>query len=326
MNSLSVVIPTFNRAKFLDFLLERHIDTFKKHSIQVFIFNNASTDETEMVIEKWRKKYKLITSETNLGKVVIADKSLEKALKMSNTKYRWLLGDTYYLSPELVQHVSEMISTNNEVDLYVLNLNGLIDDIPSSLIYDRNEMLANFGTVMACFGCQIYNEKIVSQGDFSKNSATNYVQLDIIMDYMYSNEFCSGWIQEFSVTSLNKPGLKKRNWSQGPLVLEIAAKNWIKFIFSLSDGYSMRTKLIAIKNFGRQTNIFTIKGLLLMRLRGNLTYVNYRKYYKEIGLMVKYPSMVLVISIIPKYFLKILCLIYTTFFKREKIKQWCFNE
>jgi glycosyltransferase involved in cell wall biosynthesis len=326
MNSLSIVIPTFNRAKFLDFLLEKHISIFRQHSIQVFIFNNASSDETEKVIEKWKKIYNLITSETNHDNVFIADKSIENALKLSNTKYRWLLGDTYYLSPELVQHVSEMISKNNEIDLYVLNLNGIIKDISSSLFYEENEMLANFGTVMACVGCQIYNEKIINANNFKRYSGTNYVQLGIILEYISNNNFCSSWVQELSVTSLKNPKLEKRNWSHGKEVLEIAAKNWTEFIFSLPDCYSTKSKLMAIKNFGRQTNIFTIKGLVLMRARGNLTYANYRKFSKEINLIVKYPSVVIIISIIPIIFLKIFCLVYTGVFKRTKIKQWCFNE
>ena len=326
MSQLSIVIPTHNRAKFLDFLLESHIDVFKQFNIPVFIYNNASTDGTDEVIKKWKKEYHLITSKINIDDVMIADKSIENALKLSNTKYRWLLGDTYYLSPKLVQHVSSMIIENNETDLYILNLNGLITDIPSSLYYKENQLLSNFSTVMACVGCQIYNEKIINSNNFNKYSGTNYVQLGIILEYINNNNFCANWIQEFSVTSLKNPNLKKRNWSHGKSVLEIAAKNWVKFIFSLPDCYSTKSKLMAIKNFGRQTNIFTIKGLLLMRVKGNLTYANYKKYSKEIGLLVKHPSIVVVISKTPVILLKAVCVLYTRIFKKNKTKLWCFNE
>ena len=326
MSQLSIVIPTHNRAKFLDFLLESHIDVFKQFNIPVFIYNNASTDGTDEVIKKWKKEYHLITSKINIDDVMIADKSIENALKLSNTKYRWLLGDTYYLSPKLVQHVSSMIIENNETDLYILNLNGLITDIPSSLYYKENQLLSNFATVMACVGCQIYNEKIINSNNFNKYIGTNYAQLGIILEYINNNKFCANWVQEFSVTSLKNPNLEKRNWSHGELVLEIAAKNWTKFIFSLPDSYSTKSKLMAVKNFGRQTNIFTIKGLLLMRARGNLTYTNYKKYSKEISLLVKHPSIVVIISITPIILLKAACIIFTRIFKRDKTKQWCFNE
>jgi abequosyltransferase len=326
MNDLSIVIPTHNRAKFLDFLLKSHIEVFRQFSIHVFIYNNASTDDTEQVINKWKEKYHLISSKTNIDDVIIADKSIENALKLSNTKYRWLLVDTYYLSPELVQHVSNMVAKNNETDFYILNLNNLVTDIPSSSLYEENLLLSNFSTILACVGCQIYNEKIINSNNFNKYTGTNYVQLGIILEYINNNNFCANWVQELSVTSLESPNLEKRNWSHGERVLEVAAKNWTKFIFSLPDSYSTKSKLMAIKNFGRQTNIFTIKGLLLMRVKGNLTYVNYKKYSKEIGLLVKYPLIVVIISVTPILLLKAACIIFTRLFRRNKTKLWCFHE
>lgn len=326
MSPLSVVIPTHNRAKFLDLLLERHISAFRQHRIPVFIYNNASTDDTERVIKKWQKKYSLITSKTNTGDVVIADKSIENALRLSDAKYRWLLGDTYYLSAELIQHVSDMIDKNDEIDLYILNLNNLIADISSSLYSQENQLLSNFATMMACVGCQIYHERIINNGDFDKYTGTNYVQLGIILEHISQHSFCAYWVQEFSVTPLKSPDLKKRNWSHGREVLEIGAKNWTKFIFSLPKCYSTKSKLMAIKNFGKQTKIFTIKGLLLMRMRGGLTYASYKQYAKEIGLMVKHPLVVAIISITPITLLRMSCVIFTRIFNKDKMKQWCFYE
>ncbi len=325
-HNLSIVIPTYNRANFLDILLEKHVNIFRQCNIPVFIYNNASTDDTDLVIDKWKREYHLITSKTNTGDVLITDESIETALKLSNTKYRWLLGDSYYLSSKLVRHVSGIISQGEDVDLYILNLNNIIKDIPSSICRNNNQLLSNFSTIMACVSCQIYHEKIINSDNFNKYKGSSFLQLGITLEYASGKNFCANWVQNFSVTSLKNKSLEKKNWSTGKSVLKVGAKKWTEFIFSLPESYSTAEKLIAIKNFGKQTKIFTIQGLMLMRVRGNLNYASYKQYSKEIALMVDYPFVVIIISIIPISLLKVACVIFTRIFNKNKTKQWCFNE
>ena len=91
---LSIVIPTYNRADFLDYSLEIHIPMLKEYGIEIAIFDNASTDNTEKVVSKWMEEYPYLSyhrSETNIG----PDANFERALKYPDTEYIWLLGDTY---------------------------------------------------------------------------------------------------------------------------------------------------------------------------------------------------------------------------------------
>ncbi|MDB4536871.1 glycosyltransferase [Oceanospirillaceae bacterium] len=329
INQLSVVIPTYNREKYLDLLLEKHIDIFKQLNIPVYIFNNASTDGTAKIIEKWTAKYDLISSKNNDGEVVHPDRSFENALKLSNTKYRWLLGDSYCLSPQLVSHVSNLIAEGGDVDLYILNLNNIVINRPSSIYSKQDQILSNFATLVACVGCQVYNEKIINNDLFEKHIGTSFVQLGIVLDYINDNDFQAQWVQEYSVTPLSIPGVIKRNWSHGIVdrsVLEIGAVDWTNLILSLPDAYPMESKLRAIRNFGKQTKVFTIRGLMLMRANGHLTYANYKKFSKEIGFLVKYPSVVVIIALTPIFLLKSACIIFTSIFNRKKTRQWCLNE
>ena len=325
-NNLSVVVPTYNRAQFLDLFLEKHIHIFELYNISVFIYNNASTDSTKEVIDKWSKKYRLIVSKNNKGELLHPDGSLENALKLSNTKYRWLVGDTYYLSPELVKHINDLTSKDINVDAYVVNLNNIILDKPSKRYHDANKLLSSLGTIMACFGCVVYTENIILQDDFSKYNGTNYAQLGIVLEFINNKNFTIEWVQEHSVFPLSHPTINKKNWSHGKDVLKIAARNWNKFIFLLPKNYSLNSRLAAIKNFGKQTKIFTLSGLILMRMRGGLTYSSYLEYLTEIKLFIKRPVIVLVVSVIPRPLLKLLCIIYTKIFNKGKPKEWCSYE
>ena len=63
-NLLSILIPTFNRAQFLDHSLGLHIALFKKHSIQIIVIDNASTDDTIALLKQIEDK-RLFIYQTN---------------------------------------------------------------------------------------------------------------------------------------------------------------------------------------------------------------------------------------------------------------------
>ena len=58
---LSIVIPTYNRADFLDYCLKVHIPLAKAHNIQIIISDNASTDATKKIVQKRMEEYPLIS-------------------------------------------------------------------------------------------------------------------------------------------------------------------------------------------------------------------------------------------------------------------------
>jgi len=88
---LSICIPTYNRAIFLERNL-KHLLTFSKLDIEVNISNNNSNDATSKVIDKYKKKFKkfnyICTSET-----VDIQYNFDLVLKLATQKYTFLLPD-----------------------------------------------------------------------------------------------------------------------------------------------------------------------------------------------------------------------------------------
>ena len=69
-NNLSIVIPTYNRADFLDYSLEIHIPLAKKYNVPIYIVDNASTDNTGEIVNKWMCEYVFLfysRNKKNLG-------------------------------------------------------------------------------------------------------------------------------------------------------------------------------------------------------------------------------------------------------------------
>jgi len=88
---LSICIPTFNRAVFLERNL-KHLLTFSKLDIEVNISNNHSSDETSNVIEKYKNKFKKFNTISTTETIDIQH-NFDLALKLATQKYTFLLPD-----------------------------------------------------------------------------------------------------------------------------------------------------------------------------------------------------------------------------------------
>lgn len=91
---LSICIPTYNRSKLLDALLE-HISRFDRDKIltrlEICISDNASPDETPDILEKWGRvlSIKSERQSSNIG----ASANLFCVTKMASTNWVYLIGD-----------------------------------------------------------------------------------------------------------------------------------------------------------------------------------------------------------------------------------------
>ena len=101
--------------------------------------------------------------------------------------------------------------------------------------------------------------------------------------------------------------LNRKNWSHDERALSLGAKDWVTSVFSLSSDYSYDSKIKCIKKFGVLSKLFTLNGIALMRMRGVLTYSTYKKYSREIRLIVSYSGVIVIImSVFPRSILKFL--------------------
>ncbi|MFJ3411416.1 glycosyltransferase family 2 protein [Pseudomonas protegens] len=302
-SALSISIPTYNRADFLDYSLKTHVPLFEAYGIQVFICDNASTDNTYEVVEKWKKNYPLISyyrNETNLG----PDENIERALKVPDTDYIWLMGDTYLLPKNGIPYILNLLKKEATYDIIVSNLFSKLE-IPTTDYKNHNELLGDLGALMSCLSCLIYHKSLISTADFSRYRDTSFLQTGIIFEHLSRIPFNAHWAKEVSITSLNKPGLDKTSWASSKKIFDIGIEKWVNFIFSLPAKYTLEKKLEACVGFGQISQAFTIKGMMILRAQGVLDYEIYRKFKKAFQFSLGFPAMyVLLITMIPRSALK----------------------
>ncbi len=120
---LSICIPTYNRAKFLDEAIESVVSQVTediKDKLELCISDNASTDNTEEIVEKWKKQSPISIvyhkNEENLG----ADRNFLKVIEIANGEYCWYLGS----DDKIINGGIKMILSQTEgsdIDIFLSN-------------------------------------------------------------------------------------------------------------------------------------------------------------------------------------------------------------
>lgn len=321
MNSvLSIAIPTYNRAAFLDRTLAYHVPLLARFGVPIIIRDNASSDETESVVAKWQQVYPFIQytrNDANVG----PDKNFELALKDARTEYVWLLGDTYLINEEQIKFILER-SALNAPDFFVFNTIGRVKDVPSATYSDCNRVLSEIGWHMTCMAALVYKKEHLSKLCFARYDNSNFLQLGIILEYIAFNPFRLMWVADLSVEGLVIPGVEKVSWLSQALYIWI--ERWTNFVCSLPVVYRMDSKLKAIGDHGKKSGLFTVKGLLILRAKNILKINGYLKNRRLFFGAVRVNFiMVFGILIIPSQMLGFVVRIYKNKFKSTKIESAC---
>lgn len=311
------MIPTYNRVDFLDYCLKFHIPLAREYNIQIFISDNASTDLTKIVVEKWMKEYPLLKYHQNASNVG-PDRNFEIGLKLPDTEYIWLLGDTYQIPKNGIKYLLEQ-TKDKKYDALVFNLANKIN-IETKNYQESNLLLNELGALMTCLSCLVYNKELIKRANFSRYYNSYFIQIGIIFEDIADNKkFSVFWIKSESVEGLEHPLLKKTNWSETSKVYDIACDSWTNFVMSLPPSYKLQHKMKCIMDFGKISGLFTLKNLVMLRILGLLNIEILKKYKFFFGMTIDYPIyLIYIISVMPKIVCKMIVIQYILFLKKDK--------
>jgi len=298
---LSIVIPTFKRAVFLDKCLALQIPVAREFSLAIYVSDNASDDDTKLVVEKRMTEYchiKYFRNDENIG----PDKNFEVALKIPSTNYIWLMGDTYHIPRDLIDYAIKKISNaTNVFDCIVFNVGNRVHDTPCQEYTDKNKLLIDLGWHMTCMSTLVYSNNLISNANFKRYRETFFIQTGVIFEYIEDKEFSIYWNNLLSVKNIIIDGVKKKSWQR--ITFEVWVDKWVNFIFSLPPSYDINLKLECVKKHGVKSGLFTTNGLLLLRESGLLNYSFFKKYKNTYPLAINSNKIVILISCIMPIFI-----------------------
>ncbi|MDC0490904.1 glycosyltransferase [Paracoccaceae bacterium] len=105
---LSICIPTYNRANYLEHTLKNIFDNVPSY-VEVVIYDGASTDHTEELLYDWALKYpnlSYLIADTNGG----VDEDLRRVVLLAKAEYCWLMSSDDFIAPEGIKVLLEAIT------------------------------------------------------------------------------------------------------------------------------------------------------------------------------------------------------------------------
>jgi glycosyltransferase involved in cell wall biosynthesis len=126
--SLSICIPTYNRASSLDVCLGSIISQLAPEiPIRIIVCDNASTDHTAQIVEKWTAKRADLVycrNATNIGGIA----NFWAVSSLVDTEYFWFMGDDSFPVYGAIEHVLQTLNRRSDIDfLFLAGTNNVAD-------------------------------------------------------------------------------------------------------------------------------------------------------------------------------------------------------
>jgi len=117
---LTIIVPTFNRAENLKFLLEvlQAECASMEGQVQVLVSDNASTDGTREVVSRMRERWPSLMVRRHLENVG-PDENFCSALDIVRTRYFWIIGDDDCPRAGLVVSLLELLRSVGPAIVYL---------------------------------------------------------------------------------------------------------------------------------------------------------------------------------------------------------------
>jgi len=181
---LSICIPTYNRAEYLNNTLnsivvqDRFINTF---DVEIVISDNCSSDVTPQIVKKYLEvfpdKIRYFRNEVN-----IFDRNFEKVLSHGRGAFLKLNNDTLVHKENTLDVIIESIKLNFKRKDILFFSNGSISDIVHIQVHNLDSFVHNasyYITWIGSFG--LWKTDFDSIDDFNKNAKLQLVQVDILL-------------------------------------------------------------------------------------------------------------------------------------------------
>jgi abequosyltransferase len=113
---LSICIPTFNRAQYIEQTLKSIIPKINKN-IEIVIYDGASSDNTDEIIYQYTIKYKNIIYYKALKNGGV-DRDYANCIEMARGKYCWLMSSDDIVPPNSIEKILDSLKCNSDIYLF----------------------------------------------------------------------------------------------------------------------------------------------------------------------------------------------------------------
>jgi len=266
-STLAIAIPTYNRSEILFDNLKSIIKEAKDYNIPIYISDDSSNNDTQIIISKIRSEYPLIyyyKNEQSLGH----DKNCIKTISLPKEKYIWYLGDSILFIEGALEKIINIINSE-EYDFISVNAIGRNLTVKTNQYTDAYNIMNDIGWHLTLTGATIYKRTSLNIDNLNINRCKNFPQLVLILNNFSDKKLF--WLNDKLIVSNSK---KKSYWEQK--VFEVFIDDYSKtleYIF----GNNVPINRFVYHHI-HKSQLFTYFNLLKLRAIGVLNRCVYRQY------------------------------------------------
>jgi glycosyltransferase involved in cell wall biosynthesis len=207
---LTIAIPTFNRAAWLDLCLSQLVKQAAPlgQQVEILVSNNNSTDNTEAIINKYVSSGTSITYIRNAENIG-SDRNLLQCFKRSSGKYVLVMGDDDVILDGALGKIVSILE-KGEYGVVFLNSYGFTNDFLAERpkartkghkVYANADAFINKASyLMAFISVNIVNKKFVDETILEQLLDTNLVHLGWIFSALFNSKK-NVYVHEYSVAA-----------------------------------------------------------------------------------------------------------------------------
>lgn len=274
---LSICIPTYNGGESLIYNIENLIKLSLRYNLEICVSDNASTDRTEVYMKCISKKYDFIKYHRNRENKGIAY-NFDNALRMSTSKYCWLLGDDDIIIEENIKVLLDLLK-NGSYDFIVVNAKNKnyekfkLENISTNVYKDKNLVLSDLGRYMSWMSSLIYLRTLVDIINIREIKNNAFPHLVAILKYL--NYKCD--LYWLNIELITKQDIQQVRYSNN--VLNYFIKDWYYIPILAGDNYKEKSKDLFYRKIG---DVFSIKAIIGYRRKNILTIKSLIKLKNEL--------------------------------------------
>lgn len=197
MPALSICIPTFNRSALLEEALTTLLNDISEdfaHDIEVVISDNASTDNTQQICEKFCREYSQINWVIKRQSSSIGADNVQYVATLAHGRYIWILSDDDLILPGALKTLLDNIK--DDYDILITNHTSFdVDPAIQSpphfketsdvILKDKNEVIEYLCTMVTFLSVICFRADLVDTNAykfaFGSNLPQSYMFIDAII-------------------------------------------------------------------------------------------------------------------------------------------------
>lgn len=303
---LSICIPTLNRGNYIGETLESIVHQLGDE-VEVVIVDGGSTDNTEQLVNQYRKSYPVIryikkyecgNQPSNEG----FDRDCNHAVERANADYCWLMTDDDLLAPGSIRKILNEIDKGYALIVASVQVRNkdftkvLVPkrpDLTHDIVFEPNEInqfAITVGPSLTFVGSVVVNQKFWLSRDREKYYGSGFVHVGVIFDELLK--------EKVLVIADPLVILRYGNAQWATRSFQIWMFNWPELIWSFTTIISATKQSIVPREPWRK-----LKKLLMLRAMGIYSIREYQLFLKTKKYSKREQILTNIIARLPRIFL-----------------------